>query len=231
MFGLRGWTPSAAKVTLGTGAFLLVQAGTDPPAPPDGVLASCAWRRGDTTHYALEGLVPAAGAAVDWSPAWARSRPRASWTLLRSAGDDDLVCVPTLQGAGAPTWNPAATGGLFGLRLSHTRADLTRAVVDGILHQVVDGLEATPGGRPDGRRRVVALGLDGPAARRDLSGVRVERSLPSGLDGAGGSDARRPRRRPVEREAVVPRYPLSWSPEPGLRRRARPAPGTLGERV
>jgi glycerol kinase len=53
-------------VTLGTGAFVLAHAGTDPPAPPVGVLAACAWRRAGTTSYALEGFIPTAGAAAAW---------------------------------------------------------------------------------------------------------------------------------------------------------------------
>jgi glycerol kinase len=176
LFGLRCWTPGAAKVTLGTGAFLLVQAGSAPPTPPEGVLASCAWRRGETTSYALEGFVPTAGAAVDWFTRLGALPPaRELDALVRTAADDDLVCVPTLQGTGVPTWNPMATGALFGLRLSHTRADLARAVVDGILHQVVDGLEAMT---------VDVLKVDGGLSRSDwvvqrladLSGVRVERT-------------------------------------------------------
>ena len=45
LFGLRCFEPGAAKVTLGTGAFVLASAGSRAPQPPPGVLASCAWRR------------------------------------------------------------------------------------------------------------------------------------------------------------------------------------------
>jgi glycerol kinase len=176
LFGLRCWTPGAAKVTLGTGAFLLVHAGEEPPSPPEGVLASTAWRRGDRTTYALEGFVPTAGAAVDWfARLGALPEARELDALLRAAGDDGPVCVPTLQGTGVPSWNAAATGALLGLRLSHTRADVARAVVDGILHQVVDGLDAMA---------VESLRVDGGLSRSDwivqrladLAGARVERT-------------------------------------------------------
>ena len=66
LFGLRCWEPGAAKVTLGTGAFVLAHAGEAPPEIPPGVLGSTAWRREGTTSYALEGFIPTAGAAVDW---------------------------------------------------------------------------------------------------------------------------------------------------------------------
>jgi glycerol kinase len=176
LFGLRCWTPGAAKVTLGTGAFLLVHAGENPPDPPGGVLASTAWRRGTTTTYALEGFVPTAGAAVDWFARLGALPPAHELdALLREAGDDGPVCVPTLQGTGVPTWNAAAGGAVLGLRLSHTRADLARAVVDGVLHQVADGLEAMA---------VQTLRADGGLSRSDwivqrladLAGVRVERT-------------------------------------------------------
>src|SRR3954453_14196003 len=66
LFGLRCWEPGAAKVTLGTGAFVLAHAGEASPDVPPGVLGSTAWRREGTTSYALEGFIPTAGAGVDW---------------------------------------------------------------------------------------------------------------------------------------------------------------------
>ncbi len=178
LFGLGCRRAGEAKVTLGTGAFLLVHAGETPPDPPAGVLASTAWRRAGTTTYALEGFVPTAGAAVDWFARIGALPPAAELDALLREGDDDpaVVCVPALQGTGVPSWNAGAAGTVLGLRLGTTRAQLARAVVDGVLHQVVDGLEAIGG--------VSTLRLDGGLARSpwiaqrlaDLSGARVERA-------------------------------------------------------
>jgi len=178
LFGLRCWAPGEAKVTLGTGAFLLVNAGTAPPEPPRGVLASTAWRRRRATTYALEGFVPTAGAAVDWFARVGLLDAGAGLDALLREGDDDgtVVCVPALQGTGVPSWNPDAAGTLLGLRLGTTRAQLARAVVDGVLHQVVDALEAIGG--------LARLRVDGGLARSpwivqrlaDLAGVPVERA-------------------------------------------------------
>jgi glycerol kinase len=179
LFGLRCWEAGEAKVTLGTGAFVLVHAGGAPPATvPDGVLASCAWRRAGRTAFALEGFVPTAGAAVDWFarigaiPAGAELD-----ALLRTADPGSaVVCVPALQGLGTPAWDAAARGAVLGLDLASTRADLARAVVDGVLHQVADALDAIGA--------VETVRLDGGLARSDwivqrladLAGVRVERT-------------------------------------------------------
>lgn len=42
------------------------------------------------------------------------------------AGSEGLVIVPHLAGAGSPLWNPAATGMVSGLRLSHGHGHLAR---------------------------------------------------------------------------------------------------------
>ncbi|MEA2293388.1 MAG: glycerol kinase, partial [Solirubrobacteraceae bacterium] len=108
LFGLRCWSPGTAKVTLGTGAFVLANAGQDPPQPPAGVLASCAWRRSATTTFAVEGFVPAAGAATDWFArlgALPAGRELDALLSTATAGDSGVVCVPALQGFGTPTWD------------------------------------------------------------------------------------------------------------------------------
>jgi xylulokinase len=43
-----------------------------------------------------------------------------------------LLYLPYLQGERSPHWNPKARGGFVGLQITHTRADLIRAVLEGI---------------------------------------------------------------------------------------------------
>ena len=180
LFGLRCWTAGTAKVTLGTGAFVLAHAGQAAPAPPGGILASCAWRRAGATSYALEGFIPTAGAAVDW---FARigalpAGPELD-ALLGSAEDLGVVCVPALQGFGSPHWDAGVRGAVLGLSLGTTRADLARAVVDGILHQVADAVDAI-----GATVALDTLRIDGGLSRSDwiaqrladVAGVRVQRT-------------------------------------------------------
>ena len=176
LFGLRCWEPGTAKVTLGTGAFVLAQAGTTTPSPPDGILASCAWRRAGATSYALEGFVPTAGAAVDWFARLGALPPGKDLDGLLATSRPGPVCVPVLQGFGSPSWDAGARGALLGLDLGTTRADLARAVVDGIVHQVADAVDAIG--------TLTTLRVDGGLSRSDwiaqrladLAGVRVERT-------------------------------------------------------
>jgi xylulokinase len=47
-------------------------------------------------------------------------------------GANGLVFLPYLLGERTPRWNPEAKGALIGLTLAHTRADVLRAVMEGI---------------------------------------------------------------------------------------------------
>jgi glycerol kinase len=176
LFGLRCWEPGTAKVTLGTGAFVLAQAGTNAPRPPDGILASTAWRRAQTTSYALEGFIPTAAAAVDWFARIGALPPAHELDALLPTGRPGPVCVPVLQGFGSPTWDASARGALFGLELGTTRADLARAVIDGIVHQVADAVDAI--GTLDTLRIDGGLSRSNWTAQRlaDLAGVTVQRT-------------------------------------------------------
>lgn len=48
------------------------------------------------------------------------------------AGADGLMMLPTLNGSSAPVMRPAFKGAILGLRLSHTRAHLIRALLEGV---------------------------------------------------------------------------------------------------
>lgn len=47
-------------------------------------------------------------------------------------GAHGLLFLPYLQGERSPHWNPKARGGFVGLQVTHTRADLLRATLEGI---------------------------------------------------------------------------------------------------
>lgn len=57
-------------------------------------------------------------------------------------GADGLVFLPCMQGAMAPEWNGAARGAFYGLTLAHTRAHLTRALLEGSAFALRDIVEA-----------------------------------------------------------------------------------------
>jgi glycerol kinase len=146
LFGQACFAPGRAKVTYGTGAFVLANAGPDRPRPADGVLATAAWRLRDAPAvYALEGSVFVAGAAIQWLRDGLGLIEDAAETeaLARSlAGNDGVHFVPALTGLGSPYWAPEARGLISGLTRGTRREHLVRAALEAIAFQTNDVLAA-----------------------------------------------------------------------------------------
>lgn len=72
-------------------------------------------------------------------------------------GAKGLICLPYFSGERTPIHDPHARGAFFGLNLTHTRADMFRAVVEGIAAGTAHVLEtyAEAGASPN---RVLAVG-------------------------------------------------------------------------
>jgi glycerol kinase len=182
LFGQRCWRAGEAKLTLGTGAFLWCHAGPVPPAAvPDGVVSSCAWRLADETAYALEGFVPNAGGVTTWLRQIGALAADA-WPVITdsAAGIGGLWCVPALFGLGTPYWTAVASADVTGLTPASTAADLAQAAMLGVVHQVVDAIDAVRPGLPGPLRLVRADGgLAGNdsvlQAIADLAGISLER--------------------------------------------------------
>jgi glycerol kinase len=185
LFGQACFAVGDAKCTYGTGAFVLANVGREPVASRFGLLTTVAWRVGDEVAYALEGSAFIAGAAVQWLRDGLGLIQHASEieALARSVpSSDGVVFVPALAGLGAPYWDADARGLVCGITRGTTVAQLCRATLEGIAHEVTDLLEAMSEdlGRPLGKMRV-----DGGAAsnelllqeQADLCGIRIERPV------------------------------------------------------
>jgi len=105
-------------------------------------------------------------------------------------GAEGLVFLPCMQGAMAPEWNGAARGVFYGLTLAHTRAHMTRAVLEGSAFGLRDILEAMRNAGLETRRlTIVGGGAKGPLWRQikaDVTGlpVRVPSSIETTATGA-----------------------------------------------
>jgi len=150
LYGQACFRPGMVKCTYGTGAFVLTNAGPNPPAPPDGTLATLGWQAGSRRAYALEGSIFATGATVQWL----RDRlgvisDAAETELLAESVDDTggVYLVPAFAGLGAPHWDPFARGLITGLSLDTTRAHVARAALEATAYRVRDVVKAMEAGR------------------------------------------------------------------------------------
>ena len=186
-FGQACFAPGQAKNTYGTGAFLLLNTGSEARDSAHGLLSTVGWQlaRGEPATYALEGSVFSAGSAVQWlrDGLGLIDRSEDVEALAASVPDPDGVyVVPAFTGLGAPYWDPDARGTIVGLTRGTTRAHVARATLDSIALQVADVLDAMAA---DAGARIATLRVDGGAAandlllqlQADLLGVPVERPV------------------------------------------------------
>jgi glycerol kinase len=153
LFGQACVEPGMAKNTYGTGSFVLLNAGSHPPAPSEGLLTTIAWGIGDRVDYALEAAVFVTGAAVQWLRDGLGIVAEAAETEGMAASlesNDDVYFVPALTGLGSPYWDPYARGTIVGLTRGTGRAHLARAALEAIGYQTVDAVRAQEraAGRP-----------------------------------------------------------------------------------
>lgn len=193
LFGQACLAPGTAKVTYGTGCFLLAHTGGQPARRGGGLLATVALQRGARRTYALEGSVFVGGAAVQWLRDGLGILPPGGDVAGQAAGagTDGVVFVPALAGLGAPHWDPQARGALLGLTLGSTAAHVVRATLEGIGCQVADLLAATAA---DGVRPAEVRADGGAAAndlllqiQADLLGVPVVRAVQLEATALGGA--------------------------------------------
>lgn len=146
LFGQMCTSPGMAKNTYGTGSFVLLNVGSTCPVPTQGMLTTVAWDLGDgSPTYALEGAIFATGAAVQWlrDGLGIISESSQIGPLAESVPNSGGVyVVPGFTGLGSPWWDPYARGTIVGITRGTTKAHIARAVVDAMVFQTRDAIEA-----------------------------------------------------------------------------------------
>lgn len=164
LFGHLAVSSGEAKVTYGTGCFLLQHAGIERPPDIDHLLTTVALGLPDGLTYAYEGSVFTGGALVQWvrdELGLIGAAPEIE-SLARAVPETaGAVIVPAFTGLGAPYWDPDARGAILGLSRGVTACHIARAAHEAIVHQVQDVLELMPPLAGD-------LLVDGGAAANDL---------------------------------------------------------------
>ncbi len=167
LFGQRCFKPGQAKNTYGTGCFLLLHTGQEARRSENGLLTTIAWNIGGERHYALEGSILVAGAAVQWLRDGLKLFSDAAESEgIASSVDDNggVYVVPAFAGLGAPYWDGQARGAVFGLTRGADRRYLTRATLESLAYQTRDLIEAMSA---DGGLDLVELKVDGGASAND----------------------------------------------------------------
>ena len=167
LFGQGCVRSGEAKVTYGTGAFLLVHTGAQRAHSRNRLLATAALDRRGEPAFALEGSVFIAGSAIQWlrDELGLIAKSADSLALARQSRDrTQPYVVPAFVGLGAPYWDSAARGAIIGITRGTTRADIVRATLDSIAYQVREVIASM---ERDTGRTISKLRVDGGAAAND----------------------------------------------------------------
>jgi glycerol kinase len=157
--------PGLAKMTFGTGGMLDLCLGPDRPAfeqrGPQGTFPIVGWRRQGRVTWGIEAFMLTAGQAVEWL--------RDDLGIIEDAAETEALAaacqtsggvwfVPALLGMATPAWDFGARGTLLGITGGTGRAEVVRAVLEGVAHRGADLLEA---GEADGGCHIPTLRVDG----------------------------------------------------------------------
>ncbi|HEY3288556.1 MAG TPA: xylulokinase [Anaerolineae bacterium] len=155
----------------------------------------------DPEMYFSLGNMQAAGGAFDWIERLLRDTgvPDVQHTMLTalaagtSPGAGGVLCLPYLIGERSPHWNPRARAAFVGLAMSHGRAEMVRAVLEGVsfnlrwILDVLRQLTATDDGGGIRSMRVIGGGMRSALWRQILADVYRMPLLRPHLDSAATS--------------------------------------------
>jgi xylulokinase len=126
---------------------LLIAPTTDAVVDPGGLLQTAC--DPSPQRYALMGTTPSAGASLRW---WRDVLGRrldyeglCAQAETVPPGADGLFFVPHVDGEGASRHDAGSRGAFVGLRAHHTQADLTRALMEGVVFRLRDRLDVMRG--------------------------------------------------------------------------------------
>jgi glycerol kinase len=183
LIGQGCMAPGQAKITYGTGGFMLMNTGACLTRSRSRLLTTVAYGIDGTTHYAMEGGLFVAGAAIKWLRdglgiiVEARQTQEMAAALASNGG---VYMVPAFVGLGAPHWCTQARGMLTGLTFDSGPAHIARAALESVAFQTADLVAAMAG---DGAAALAALRVDGGMAANawfcqflaDILAIPVER--------------------------------------------------------
>ncbi|MEE9335122.1 MAG: glycerol kinase GlpK [Granulosicoccaceae bacterium] len=133
------------KSTYGTGCFVMLNTGEKALHSTNKMLTTIAYQLDGKTHYALEGSIFVAGAAVQWlrdGIGVIDSAEQTESLVTQLEDNQGVYMVPAFTGLGAPHWDPDARGAIFGLTRDTSPAHLVRAALESVCYQTNDLLEA-----------------------------------------------------------------------------------------
>ena len=133
------------KATYGTGCFALMNIGTDFAASRNKLITTVGYCINGDTHYAVEGSIFNAGAAIQWlrdNLGLLVDAQQSEAVALSVPDSNEVYFVPAFTGLGTPYWQPLARAAITGLSRESHSAHIIRAALEAQAYQSRDLMEA-----------------------------------------------------------------------------------------
>ncbi len=170
LFGQYCFGSGEAKITYGTGSFLLMNTAQKKIASLNGLLTTVAWHREGEKRptYALEGGAFICGAAVQYlrdNMGFIGSSSEVENLAKKVGSSEGVQFVPAFAGLGAPFWDPHVRGTLFGLTRGVGKEHLAYATLEAMALQNVDIVNTMI---KDSKVSLKTIRVDGGASANNL---------------------------------------------------------------
>lgn len=168
LFGQQAFEVGNVKNTYGTGAFIVMNTGSDAITSQNGLLTTIGYGINGKITYALEGSIFVAGSAIQWLRDGLRlfdQAPDSETYASRVKDSDNVYVVPAFTGLGAPYWDQEARGAIFGLTRGTTKEHLIRATLESLAYQTCDVVKTMA---EDAKTPITILKVDGGASKNEL---------------------------------------------------------------
>ncbi|MFW5769395.1 MAG: xylulokinase, partial [Spirochaetota bacterium] len=180
--GVGSVKPGSTYNYLGSSSWIATTT-EEPLYDPD--MRSFVWAHAVPGLYHPCGTMQTAGSSFTWlkqqicraETAEAEAAGTNPFALINSAvaasppGARGLLFLPYLLGERSPRWNPRAKGGFIGLTMEHTREDVCRAVVEGVILNLNVILEIIKEFLPVKEITVIGGGARGAVWRRIMADI------------------------------------------------------------
>ena len=192
LYGHRCFNKGEAKLTLGTGGFLLVNAGSEIPSKKDKLITTVCPQVKDEKNYIIDGGIYTVGSAVDWLKNKIELfESNKDLAKMVESIDSDVFFVPALAGLSVPYWTTKSNAAFTGMGLDTDKQQLVKAVLESIafrVYQILDLIET------NGIETVKSLSIDGGVSNNDflinylseLSGIEIIKPKKSEITALGG---------------------------------------------
>lgn len=160
-FGEGTFAAGNAKATMGTGASILMNTGSDIVKSLNGMVSTICWSTRERVDYALEGMIVSCGATIKWlrdQVGLFEDTKETEDIALKVDDNNGVYILPAFGGLAAPYWRMDARAMITGLTFGCNRNHLVRAALESVDYQIKDIISAMEN---DSGIKLEALMVDG----------------------------------------------------------------------